>query len=459
MNPTSKTLVWAEDNDEHFEYYKKTLTDYLIQNGISCTIYRAEDGNAVFRRLSEELPLDLLVVDLDMPNFNGIETIQHLSRRRHGLAKRLIIVSGKLFQSTYRKAVDELVANHMIAGAYEKQETEQWCKAIYLLLKSHPPRILHLSDIHFGKFHAFSPPLEIEQLLTSKLCERVQEESPNLIVISGDLTSDGSSQDFARAEKFITWLMATTHLPIERFVIIPGNHDIQRNAESGRRFDRFVEFLNRISEGAPEFRARFHDLYDPDKQLLRWDWRQFQSANLYSLTIVDDLRLVIVGFNSVVDDENDWARGEIPKPQLLSVAEALRKLPSPSRFYLKAAVFHHHLFPVPSIEDRWEDRILSNHGLVLNDLSKLGFRVIMHGHTHYPSAYQYRPYFIYGQKKPSPLIIVCTGTLGGLHSGHWFFSALMGTCEGARLVVSCGSRFPFQQESQRCALCVISSIG
>jgi hypothetical protein len=48
---------------------------------------------------------------------------------------------------------------------------------------------------------------------------------------------------------------------------------------------------------------------------------------------------------------------------------------------------------------------------------------------------------------------------GDIDSGHWFFSALMGTCEGARLVVSCGSRFPFQQESQRCALCVISSIG
>src|SRR5574339_967004 len=36
---------------------------------------------------------------------------------------------------------------------------------------------------------------------------------------------------------------------------------------------------------------------------------------------------------------------------------------------------------------------------------------------------------------------------------------LIGTCAADRLVVSCGSHFPFQQESQRCVLCVISSIG
>ena len=38
-------------------------------------------------------------------------------------------------------------------------------------------------------------------------------------------------------------------------------------------------------------------------------------------------------------------------------------------------------------------------------------------------------------------------------------TSLIETCEADRLVVSCGSRSPLQQESRRCAFFIISSIG
>ena len=47
----------------------------------------------------------------------------------------------------------------------------------------------------------------------------------------------------------------------------------------------------------------------------------------------------------------------------------------------------------------------------------------------------------------------------GLFSDRWFFPTLIGSCETDRLVVSCGSRSPFPQESPRCIWFVISSIG
>jgi 3',5'-cyclic AMP phosphodiesterase CpdA len=246
----------------------------------------------------------------------------------------------------------------------------------------------------------------------------IQEKEPNLIVISGDLTSIASSQDFDRAVEFIMWLSNETHLSIERFIIVPGNHDIQRTAEDGRRFDRFIEFLNQISATSSEFRSRFPDLFSSKDRVLKWDWRKSKPEDLYSITVLDDLSLIVIGFNSVVDNKDDWSRGEILMPQLLSVTEALNKLALLCPHYLKVAVFHHNLFPVPSIEDRWEDRVLANHGLVLSELSKLDFRLILHGHTHYPSAYQHRPYFVYGLQQPQPLIVVCTGTLSGIHRSN-----------------------------------------
>ena len=41
----------------------------------------------------------------------------------------------------------------------------------------------------------------------------------------------------------------------------------------------------------------------------------------------------------------------------------------------------------------------------------------------------------------------------------FFPLSLIGTCEVERLIVFCGSRPPFQQESRRCALLAFFSIG
>lgn len=408
-----KNILWAEDNIANFNSYKEILEEYLSEKEIMTLIDRAEDGKAVFQKIfNKAKKWDLIILDIDMPNYNGLLTIEDLASQQ--LPAPLMIISNRLNQAEYRAPVAKLIEDKIIIGAFEKDDSIKWRESILSVLKNTPPRILHISDIHFGKFHIFSKDLQIEDQLIGKLEQLILNENINLIVISGDLTSVGDYSEFKRAEMFIEWLSNITKLPITRFIIVPGNHDIRRADEQGRRFDRFIESINRISKGNQEFCSTFSKLYKDNR--LVWDLQVSQRSDLYSLTIIDELKLIVVGLNSVIDDENNWEQSEIPHLQLINISRELASLPVNKKEYLKIAVFHHNLFPIPAVNSKWENRVISNQALVLKELSNMGFRVILHGHSHYPGIYQYRPFFIYGISEPEPIMIVCTGTLGGTHT-------------------------------------------
>ena len=71
-------------------------------------------------------------------------------------------------------------------------------------------RIVHVSDLHFGA---------TSEGLLAPLCSRIADLSPDLVVISGDLTQRARSHQFAEARDFIAGL----GVPV---LCIPGNHDI-----------------------------------------------------------------------------------------------------------------------------------------------------------------------------------------------------------------------------------------
>jgi 3',5'-cyclic AMP phosphodiesterase CpdA len=73
-------------------------------------------------------------------------------------------------------------------------------------------RILHLSDLHFGRPSIAAQVEEVESLL--------DHERFHAIVISGDLSQRARPREFDRARDFIEG--AQEHAPI---LVVPGNHD------------------------------------------------------------------------------------------------------------------------------------------------------------------------------------------------------------------------------------------
>jgi 3',5'-cyclic AMP phosphodiesterase CpdA len=75
------------------------------------------------------------------------------------------------------------------------------------------PRLIHLSDLHFG---AHDPRL-VEAVET-----RIDEEEPDLVVISGDFTQRARTEQFEEACSFLERLKDAGH----EVLGVPGNHDV-----------------------------------------------------------------------------------------------------------------------------------------------------------------------------------------------------------------------------------------
>jgi 3',5'-cyclic AMP phosphodiesterase CpdA len=70
--------------------------------------------------------------------------------------------------------------------------------------------IVHLSDLHFGRVDLAIPPA---------LLRAVADLTPDLVVVSGDLTQRARIKEFRAATNFL----ATLSAPL---LIVPGNHDV-----------------------------------------------------------------------------------------------------------------------------------------------------------------------------------------------------------------------------------------
>src|SRR5512132_3796627 len=188
-----------------------------------------------------------------------------------------------------------------------------------------PPRLLHLSALHFGGREA----PEVERGLRA-LIERT---APELVVASGDLTHRGRPDQHAAAAAFLR----SVGPPV---LAIPGNHDIPYTLPA--RFTRtFAEFERHWETTEPVFRSP---------------------------------ALHVVGMNSV----RPWRHqsGGIRDAQLSRARELLAEAPESA---LRVVALHHHLIGAP-----WRSRKkpVSRRSEVLAGLVDAGAELILAGHIH-----------------------------------------------------------------------------
>ena len=103
-------------------------------------------------------------------------------------------------------------------------------------------RILHLSDLHFG---AHDP------AIVTAVERRVDQEKPDLVVISGDFTQRARTSQFAEAGAFLDRLRVAGH----EVLAVPGNHDVPL-------YDvlrRFLSPLTRYKKYIDETLCPFHE--------------------------------------------------------------------------------------------------------------------------------------------------------------------------------------------------------
>ena len=299
----------------------------------------------------------------------------------------------------------------------------------------HLPILIHLSDLHFGwrrdekgkqiDMHRFSRNDEYSQSLSQHIINEFSSRRAHFnynserfyILITGDLTYNGTDEEFNIVRTFLNEISVGLDIDKERIILVPGNHDINWNLARDNiknRFDNYIAFLVSFY-GEEIFRKRYPKV--------TWDLHiggsRPEPSDLFVFCHNPDLNLTIVGLNSCIYENEQHHYGFIGGKQIRMIENTLDDV-YPQNECIRVALLHHHLHPFPEpIQIRnnseiWPDlSTIRDAGITERRLEKMGFDVILHGHKHKP---QTRETAIRdksdGSKYSSKLIVCGAGSTG-----------------------------------------------
>ena len=191
--------------------------------------------------------------------------------------------------------------------------------------------IAQLSDPHCGSPH-FVP-----SLLDRAIVE-INELEPDVVVVSGDLTSDGLRPEYQLARDYLD------RIACERMIVIPGNHD-----------SRNVGYVH------------FEDLFGDRSSVL----------HVNGVTVV-----------AVDSSEPDLDHGQIGRGRYSWIEEQFAAEPSEFRIF----VLHHHLLPVPGTGR--ERNVVYDAGDAIECLLRARVHLVLSGHKHVPYAWRLENLFV-----------------------------------------------------------------
>lgn len=197
--------------------------------------------------------------------------------------------------------------------------------------------IAQLSDIHCGS------PFFDPQLLHHAV-EEIRVLAPDLVVVGGDLTTDGYAHEFRDAQSFLAPLFDAQLTTI----VIPGNHDAKNVG--------YLHFVDSFGPG---------DVPGKGDRVLRLSGR-FDAEGPKVVTVV-----------AMDSTKPDLAEGEIGRERYSWIRQQFAQ---PADF--KIFALHHHLVPVPGTGR--ERNTVWDAGDVLTLLAEAGGSLVLSGHKHVP---------------------------------------------------------------------------
>jgi 3',5'-cyclic AMP phosphodiesterase CpdA len=199
-------------------------------------------------------------------------------------------------------------------------------------------RIVHLSDIHFGR---------TDCTVVKRLVDAVSELEPHVVVVSGDLTQRARRKQFAEARAFLD------QIPKPQ-IIVPGNHDVPLY----NIFKRFFEPLD--------------------------NYKEFISKDL--TPFYADEEIAVIGINTA--RSFTLKSGRVNEEQV----EEIRRCLDPLGDDLIKVVVTHHPFDLPDGYD--DDAIVGRADKMVPKIAESGADIFLSGHLHVSSitnsAHRYR---------------------------------------------------------------------
>ena len=200
--------------------------------------------------------------------------------------------------------------------------------------------LIHLSDLHFG---AHDP------RLVEAVEQRIFEEKPDLVVVSGDFTQRAKTEQFKEACRFLERLREAGH----DVLAVPGNHDVPLYDV----FRRFLSPLTRYKRYIDDELCPFHEL--PGVTVLGINTAR-------SLTFKD---------------------GRISHEQMAFIRDTFERTDPQS---MRILVTHHPLFALPVGDGPGVGKAVGRQEHALDAIADAGVDLLLAGHHHRASAHNAR---------------------------------------------------------------------
>ncbi len=229
------------------------------------------------------------------------------------------------------------------------------------MLQKDTIKLLHLSDLHFKdeatmRKHYFYLKMDLRNIF--KL------SSIGYLIISGDVSDRPVEEMYKTAAAFVQELSAEFHISQEHIILVPGNHDCDREV-SKMAYDKDEKNINDQKKYAERYMGYSKYFYEPVKGKPYPLDSKMQHEEFYS----EEDRLCILGLSSCsrIDHKNTEdsfiCMDAIQDSSVIWLDE---------NEYVKLAVWHHPLSGWAAIQDI----------TFMDTLANLGFRACFHGHIH-----------------------------------------------------------------------------
>jgi len=374
--------------------YRSSLLPLLRQEGYE--VEEADSVESAMKKLETTPPVDLALVDLRLTDDGDDYDISGLEVARRAREQHIppIIITAFATVEMTREALRARGADLSLAEDYVPKvsgpdsvlDVVRSCRGLSLL---------HISDLHLEQREG-EDPIDlrgVRETLANDVAKRPGLEFSPLraIVVSGDIGYKCRPDSFDRAFEFLKELADDLHVPLDRVILSPGNHDVNR--AKARKVKNHLEARNR---GNHTWFSKF-DRYLQFSQEF-YSEPAFTEERLYRVFVIDD-RLAIVSFNSCLVEgdlkyrckartceHHSHYSGWVGRNQVVQAAGELQD------DALRVAVCHHHV-----VSEDWASRSSECKGDHLMDyhhpdhrlkfvLGGSGFRILLHGHAHKPGA-------------------------------------------------------------------------
>lgn len=217
-------------------------------------------------------------------------------------------------------------------------------------------RLIHLSDLHFGAH---------DDRLVEAVEARIDEEKPELVVISGDFTQRARTSQFEQACEFLTRLKDSGH----EVIGVPGNHDVPL-------YDVLRRFLSPLAR-----------------------YRRYIDQTLCPFLDLPDM--TVLGINTA--RSLTFKDGHISHEQLDFIRDCLASA-DPGK--PRVLVMHHPLFALPVGDGPALGDVMGDQQRALDAIAELGVDILLAGHNHRASVHHAED-LVHGA---GPTLVIQAGT-------------------------------------------------